>query len=94
MADRRPRRGASPNGRRHADPSRRNAKCPRRRNDCALRIENNARDLFLVQAITDLFDCQPKDIYATEKIMHIEATLARVQQTLAERRRHWASDAD
>ena len=48
----------------------------------------------LVQTITDLFDCLPKDVYATEKIVRIEATLARVQQTLAERQRHWASDAD
>ena len=42
----------------------------------------------LVQTITDLFDCLPKDVYATEKIVRIEATLARVQQTLAERQRH------
>ena len=47
-----------------------------------------------MQAISDLFDCLPNDIYATEKVMRIEATLARVQQELAERRRRWASDAD
>ena len=95
MADRRPRRGASPNGRRHAKPSSRNAK--RHDGETIARAElRTMREIIvvLVQAITDLFDCLPKDVYATEKIVRIEATLARVQQTLAERQRHWASDVN
>ena len=93
MASRGPRRGASPKGRRCAKPSRRNAKRPD--GETIARAELRImREIIvvLVQAITDLFDCLPKDIYATEKVMRFEATLARVQQELAERR--WASDAD
>jgi hypothetical protein len=48
----------------------------------------------LVQAITDLFACLPKDLYAAEKVTRIEATLANVHRVRAERRRRWASEDD
>ena len=91
MANRRPRRGASPGDERRA--SSRNAK--RLDREMIARAElKMMREIVvvLVQAINDLFDCVPKDSYAAEKIMRIEATLAKVQKALAERRQHWETE--
>ena len=46
----------------------------------------------LVQAITDLFDCLPKDLYQGEKVSRIEGTLAGVHALLAKRRKKWEAD--
>ena len=93
MANRRPRRRASPNVRRRAKASRRNTTRPD--DETMARAElKMMREIIvvLVQAITDLFACLPKDLYATEKVTRIEATLTKVNQALAERRQHWAAD--
>jgi hypothetical protein len=45
-----------------------------------------------VQAITDLFECLPRVLYAREKVTRIEATLAKVHTALAERRQTWAGE--
>ena len=41
----------------------------------------------LVQAITDLFDCLPKDMYATEKVMRMTRRLRKCS-------RNWPSGGD
>src|SRR5262249_11296117 len=46
----------------------------------------------LVQAITDLFDCLPKELYATDKVTRIEEKQAHVHSGLAERQRHWVTE--
>jgi hypothetical protein len=45
--------------------------------------------VILVQALTDLFECLPKDLYADEKVTRVEATLVGVRRALAERRQEW-----
>jgi hypothetical protein len=88
-------RGASPKRRRRAKPSGRNAKRPS--GETIARAELRImREIIvvLVQAITDLFACLPKESYATEKVMRIEATLARLREALAERRQRWASESN
>jgi hypothetical protein len=92
MAIRRPRRGASPNGRRRAkSPSTRK----RPSGEGLLRAELTImREIIvvLVRAITDLFDCLPKESFETEKVARIEATLANVHRALGERQRRWATE--
>ena len=46
--------------------------------------------IILVQAITDLFNCVPKDSRGTERALRIEATLAELRGTLAERQKRGA----
>ena len=88
-------RAIGPNGRRRAKPSKRNTK--RADGETIARAELRImREIIvvLVQAITDLFACLPKESYATEKVMRIEATLARLREALAERRQRWASESN
>jgi hypothetical protein len=95
MANRKPRRGASPGIGRRAKPSRRDA--ARADGEMIARAElEMMREIIvvLVQAITDLFACLPKDTYATEKITRIEETLAKVRRVLAERQQRWAAEDD
>jgi hypothetical protein len=89
MKNRKPRRVA-PSTTRRAKSSRRNA--TNSGGEMLLRAEVNImREIVvvLVQALTDLFECLPKDLYADEKITRIEATLAGVRVALAERRQEW-----
>jgi hypothetical protein len=95
MANRKPRRGASPGIGRRVKPSRQNA--TRADGEMIARAElAMMREIIvvLVQAITDLFACLPRHTYATEKITRIEQTLAKVHRALAERRQRWATEDD
>ena len=93
MPSRRTRRAASPNGRRRVKSLKRRA--PPSRREIVLRAELKAmREIVvvLVQAITDLFDCLPKDLYQGEKVSRIEGTLAGVHGLLAKRRKKWEAE--
>jgi len=93
MPIRKTRRAASPNGRRRVKSPKRRA--PPSRREIVLRAElNTMREIVvvLVQAITDLFDCLPKDLYQGEKVSRIETTLAGVHALLAKRRKKWEAD--
>jgi hypothetical protein len=48
--------------------------------------------VILVQAITDLLARFPQDSRNAEQVAHIEATLAKLHGTLAERQKEWASE--
>jgi hypothetical protein len=90
----RPRRSASPKGRRRSKTSRRNAR-PTGETIAGAELKM-MRELIviLIHAITDLFACLPKELYATEKVTRVEATLAKVHGALAERQQRWASEDD
>jgi hypothetical protein len=95
MVSRRSRSGGSLGDERRVKASSRNAKRPD--SEMIARAELKImREIVvvLVQAINDLFDCIPKDSYATEKIKRIEATLGKVQKALVERRQHWETEND
>jgi hypothetical protein len=93
MIDRRRRVGASANNDVRSAHKRKVRK--RSNGEIAARAElRMTRELIvvLVQAITDLLACLPKDSRNSEQVVRIEATLDKLQGTLAERKKSWASD--
>jgi hypothetical protein len=92
MADR-GRAGASWETRGRTAPRRKVEKRPD--SDIAARVElRTMREivLILVQAITNLLASVPKDSRNTKQVARIEATLAKLQGMLAERRKSWARE--
>jgi hypothetical protein len=94
MTSRKPGRVA-PSTARRAKSSRRNATSSG--SEMLLRAEVNImREIVvvLVQALTDLFECLPKDLYADEKVTRVEATLVGVRIALADRRQEWEAPGE
>jgi hypothetical protein len=46
----------------------------------------------LVQTISDLFNCLPKDVHKIEQVARVNAALAKLLGTLDKTRQRWASD--